>query len=114
MKFSQRQVIILLGGVVAVIIIGVVVFLNVRPKPSSGPALTLSVWGTEDKTTVGTLLSSYPYATVTYTQIDSADYQTKLLNALAAGTGPDVFEINNRSLPKWQTALAPMPEIGRA
>ena len=29
--------------------------------------------------------------------------------AFAEGNGPDVFEIGNRSLPKWQSVLAQLP-----
>ena len=38
-----------------------------------------------------------------------AQYQTKLLAALAAGTGPDIFEIPNRDLPQWTSVAAPIP-----
>ena len=41
--------------------------------------------------------------------VDPAGYENKVLSALAAGKGPDVFEISNRDLPKWQSALAYMP-----
>src|SRR6185312_9057339 len=48
-------------------------------------------------------------ALIKYTQIDPADYDTKLLSALAAGTGPDIFQIGNHEMPKWRSVLAPVP-----
>jgi multiple sugar transport system substrate-binding protein len=109
MKFTQKQVVIVIAGIVLLIVIGVVLFLNLRPHANSGPVVKLSVWGVEGKDAMGALFAQYPYATVTYTQIDPANYETELLGALASGKGPDVFEINNRSLPRWKNVLAAMP-----
>jgi multiple sugar transport system substrate-binding protein len=71
------------------------------------------MWGTDDAVAMGGLAAAYgafrPGVTVTYTQVDPADYDAKLLKALAAGTGPDVFEIGNRAMPRWQSVLAPLP-----
>jgi multiple sugar transport system substrate-binding protein len=112
MKFTRRQVIILLAGVV--LVAGLLfLFYYVTRKPSVGPVVTLSVWGVDDATAVGDLGAAYtayrPNVTVTYTQVDPAQYETKLLKAFAAGTGPDVFEVLNRSLGRWKSALAPLP-----
>ena len=109
LKFSQRQLIIIGAGVVFVVVIIAAVILNTRPKQSNGPAAKLSVWGTEPAESFSPIATAYPYATVKYTHIDPANYQSQLLAALAAGAGPDVFEIGNRQLPKWRAVLAPMP-----
>ena len=99
----------IVGAIVVVVGVLVLIFLNIRPKPANTAVAKLMVWGTEDQNTFAPLLSSYPYATVTYTQIDPANYQSQLVSALAAGDGPDVFEIGNRALPQWQSILAPLP-----
>ena len=108
-KLSERQAIIIFGGIALVIVFFVVIFLNLRKPANSGPAIKLTVWGTEDAGAFAPIASSYPYGTVTYKQIDPADYQSELLSALAAGTGPDVFEIGNRELPKWLSVITPLP-----
>jgi ABC-type glycerol-3-phosphate transport system substrate-binding protein len=108
-KLSQRQLIILGAGIVLVIVVFVLIFLNTRPKPNTAAAVKLAVWGTEDAGAFAPIAALYPYATVTYTQVDPTKYQSQLLAALAAGTGPDVFEIGDRELPKWISVLAPMP-----
>lgn len=112
MKFTQKQVIILLGGIVlvALVIFG---FYYVTKKPVVGPSAKLSIWGTDSAAAMNDLAAYYmglrSNVTVTYTQVDPSQYEAKLLQALAAGTGPDIFEIGNRALPRWRTALAPMP-----
>lgn len=114
LKLSQKQIIMIIAGIVLVIVVVVLIFLNTRPKANSGPAVTLNVWGIENKGTFGALASSYPYATVKYTQVDPANYDAQLLSALAAGSGPDVFEIGNRDLPKFKSILAPFPTSSAA
>jgi ABC-type glycerol-3-phosphate transport system substrate-binding protein len=109
MKFSQKQLIMLAGGGVLAIVIIVVLILNVRPTGKAATAAKLSAWGIEDKKTFYSVVSAYPYATVSYTQLDPANYNSQVLSALAAGTGPDIFEIDDRSVPKWESVIAPMP-----
>ncbi len=97
------------GAVARVIVVIVVVFINLRQSANTGPVVKLTVWGTEDPQQFAPIAISYPYGTVKYVQVDQANYQSQLLSALAAGTGPDVFEISNRDLPKWKSILAPLP-----
>ena len=113
LKLTQRQIAILAIG--AVILVGVlaVFYFGGQKKSSTSQAAVLSIWGTDNAKAFNNLIAYYtqlnPGSKVTYTQIDPADYDTQLLRAFAAGTGPDIFEIENRSLPKWQSALAPLP-----
>ena len=41
--------------------------------------------------------------------MDPATFDAQTLSALAGGTGPDVFEIGDHALARWQSTLAPMP-----
>ena len=112
-KFTQKQIIIVAVG--AVCILGILFFLfsGGGSKPITQQKITLTVWGTDSQKVFGDLISSYDQyrtsATVKYVPMDPADYESRVLAALAAGNGPDVFEIGNRDLPKWQSALASMP-----
>lgn len=112
MKFTRNQIVIIGLGVFLVVVLGVIFFLNLRHNNTASQT-KLTVWGTDDAKAMTALLNSYSSGSsgsqVAYTQIDPSQYQTKLLAALAAGTGPDVFEISNRDLPVWQNVLAPMP-----
>jgi len=110
-KFTQKQIIIIAGGVVLVIVVFFLFSIGGAAKKQSQQKITLAVWGTEPESVFQDLSSSYssPGVTVAYTQIDPSEYENKVLAALAAGNGPDVFEVGNRDLPKWRSALAPMP-----
>ncbi len=114
-NFTQRQLIII-GAVVVVVILGFIVFLfNVRSKSGSSTTLNLNVWGTDAPKAFNDLISSYTgpgsgtNMQVKYTQISASDYQSQLLSAIAAGTGPDIFEIGNRDLPQWKSVITPLP-----
>lgn len=106
MKFTQKQIVILAGAGLLIVVFGIVIILNTR-HTSTTQQTKLSVWGTEDIATFNNLVGKY--GEVSYTQVDPGNYQSRLLSAFAAGSGPDVFEIGNRELPKWKSALAPMP-----
>ncbi len=108
-KLSKKQIVIIGGGVVVLIVVVVLLYIGLRPKVNTGSGVALTVWGTEDSGTFGSILASYPYGKVTYVQVDPANYHSLILSALAAGTGPDVFEVSNRELPKWASVLMPFP-----
>lgn len=115
-KLTQKQMIIAGAAVVAVVIILVVVFMNFRGGNSAGSSATLTIWGTDSAQAMDDLISKYTgpgsgtSSHITYVQIDPGQYQSKLLRALAAGTGPDIFEISNRDLSQWQDVLTPIPQ----
>jgi multiple sugar transport system substrate-binding protein len=113
-NFTQKQIMIMGGAALVVIIALFVVILNLRTKSTSQQSVTLNIWGTDSEKAFGDLANTLngPGSTgaqIKYTQIDSADYQSKLLSALAAGTGPDIFEIGNHDLGEWQNVIAPVP-----
>ncbi len=112
-KFTQKQIIII--AVLGVAALGLVYLFSIGGivQRQSQQKVTLTVWGTESPAIFNNLLSSYSTyrknVTISYTFIDPAEYDSKILSALAAGNGPDVFEIGNRDLPRWKSTLAYMP-----
>jgi multiple sugar transport system substrate-binding protein len=114
-NLTQKQIIIIGGAVLVVLIVGVLFLLNVRTNSGGQQAAKLSIWGTDDAKAFNDLIQAYTgpgsgtQAQITYTQIDPSQYQSKLLAALAAGTGPDIFEISNRDLSQWDSVAAPVP-----
>ncbi len=115
-NFTQKQIIIIGGAVLVVLIAAVLFLLNIRTGSSgSQSTLKISIWGTDDAKAFNDVIQSYAgpgsgtEAQITYTQIDPSQYETTLLAALAAGTGPDIFEIPNRDLSQWQSVVVPIP-----
>jgi multiple sugar transport system substrate-binding protein len=114
-NFSQKQIIIIAGVVLVVLLGAVVMLLNIRSKSASQQAITITIWGTDSSRAFDDMISAYSgpgsgtQSDIKYVQIDPSRYQTTLLAALAAGTGPDVFEISNRDLPQWESVATPIP-----
>src|ERR1035437_6417342 len=90
------QIIILVVFIVAAVL-GVLVFSGIIPIGSSKTTVqgTVVLWGTLDSQAVFTSLDDFNKANkdviVKYVQKDSATFDQDLLEALASGTGPDLF-----------------------
>jgi len=115
MQFTKNQKIILgIGG--AIILFFILVFTGIIPglRQGIGPAAKLQFWGVGDDSQVwSSAIAAYsqsrPNATVQYTEFNSSDYESKLVDALAAGQGPDVFMFNNSWLSKHKNKVTPAP-----
>lgn len=113
--FTQRQIIIIGAAVVLVLVGGIVFFLSIRTNVGGQSAVKLTIWGTDSATAMNAVIQAYngpgsgTQSQITYTQIDPAQYRTTLLAALAAGTGPDIFEMPNRDLSQWASVAIPIP-----
>ena len=112
MNFSQRQAIIIGVGAVLALVFLVLVVLNIKSGPDKVVEVQLSVWGTENKKVFESIMEGYSTfrtnAEVTYTQINENRYEEELLDALAAGRGPDVFFIDNNALFRQKNKLTPI------
>ncbi|MCL4405429.1 MAG: extracellular solute-binding protein [Patescibacteria group bacterium] len=112
--FTKQQKIII-GIIGFVVLFFLLVFLGVIPGlRRSGPSASLTVWGVGDNgsvwgPSVQAFEKTYPNISVSYTQLDQASYESKLINALAAGQGPDIFMFNNSWLPKHNNIVVPAP-----
>jgi multiple sugar transport system substrate-binding protein len=113
-NLTQKQILIIAGGALVVVILAVIVFLSFKTPAASTQQSSLNIWGTDPANVMNDLITPYipkgsSNVQIIYKQINPANYQATLLSALAAGTGPDIFEISNRELPQWQNVLAPLP-----
>jgi multiple sugar transport system substrate-binding protein len=88
---SKFQIIVLcvFGFFIVAGVIGFSVYKGGSQKQT--PAIT--IWGTLDNQTVQRFLTKTAgtQIPISYVQINPADFHTELINALAAGTGPDVI-----------------------
>lgn len=83
---------------------------NTATKP-----VTLTIWGVfDDSQSIQPLMDSYrklrPNVQIVYTKKDITTYSADLLNALAAGNGPDIFSIHNDWLPAYVDKISPAPD----
>jgi ABC-type glycerol-3-phosphate transport system substrate-binding protein len=75
----------------------------------------LDVWGTFDTSnTYSDIFAEYKkinpnIATINYHKQSIESYKKDLLDALASGTGPDIFMIQNSWLPDFQNKIVPVP-----
>lgn len=111
-QFTSRQLAIIGGAVLALLLIfAVVYFFGLRPQTNNA-SVSLTMWGTESPDAIQALTRAYSKVRsnvrVDYTQISDSDYSSKLINALAAGQGPDLFMVQSHELPT--SLIAPAPE----
>lgn len=92
-------------------------FVLPRIRGLSGPEeVTLTWWGLwEESSIVEPLISEYqqanPNVTINYVKQAKEDYRERLTNALAQGSGPDMFRFHNTWVPMFKGQLDPMPEV---
>ena len=82
---------------------------------STSQRVTLSFWDPfEESANFQDLISAYeqkhPNVTIVYTKKDITTYPSDLLDALASGSGPDIFSINNSWLPQYQDKVIAAPD----
>ncbi len=77
--------------------------------------IVLRFWKTfEDSENMEPLIQAYQQKNrnvrIEYTKKNIDNYEEDLINALAAGNGPDIFSINNDWVPHYQDKIAAAPE----
>jgi len=113
----MKRLWIIIGGVVLIMVFGILSLLFSRgeQKPSE---VTIKIWSPFDEgEAYNQLLSNYltdnPNVKIDFQYIsasDAKDYEAKVVNAIAAGTGPDIWLIRADWLPKHKTKLTPAPK----
>ena len=116
MSLSKTQIFLIAGAGVLLLLI-VLLFTGVIPglRPKEGAIKgELTVWGVFDPeiairdTIVAEFEKSNPGIRINYFQKNSRTYEADLVNALAAGNGPDVFFFKSSWLPKHGDKLLPL------
>ncbi len=83
--------------------------------PAKADKVTLTIWKPfAEEGTMRVLFDAYhkehPNVSFEYSKRNIETYEEDLLNALAAGQGPDIFSINNTWLPKYLDKVTPADE----
>lgn len=106
--------IFLLGAAGLIILVLILMLVGAIPGlkgPGGGeiPPVSLNVWGVFlSPVTMGEIAANLPGFVINYRELDPATYEADLVNALAAGKGPDVFMIHSSWVPKHYEKLAPI------
>jgi len=111
MNLTKNQALIALGGAGLLIVFGLVIFFNLNSRTEPQKA-TLSFWGVEEEEFWAPVFEAYKgvnaNVVIEYKKV-GRNYEREIVDALAAGKGPDVFMIHNRDLGKTEDKLFPLP-----
>ena len=111
---NNNKLLYILIGVIGVAVLFTVILVLRNVGGSSAKPVTLQFWGVfDDHTAFDKVISDFkaanPSIDVKYQLFTYEQYEQGFVNALAAGTGPDILMIHNTWLPKYGNLLAPMP-----
>lgn len=113
-EFTKEQT-IFIAVCTAIVLALILVVLGVLPGGrNKAEAVDIDVWVVDEdtkvwKTTVSRFRNSYPNINVNITEIDPSGYEEELINALAAGYGPDVFMFHSKWLVEHGDKIIPAP-----
>ncbi|MDB5225074.1 MAG: hypothetical protein JWL87_26 [Candidatus Adlerbacteria bacterium] len=105
---------IVTGIFVALVVIGIGVFALFGGVGGQGGIGTVIVWGTIDQSTMDSVLGEVSSADkslsdVQYYYHSPATYESDLVNAIAAGTGPDLVFLSQSSMGGLSDKIVPIP-----
>lgn len=105
--------IIVFGVCAALILIGVGVFASFGGIGSNSIGKVV-IWGTEDRKIMEGIIAEFrnidgSFQEVSYVEKNPATYQNDLLNAMAAGTSPDLITLSENSIYPFEDKLLTIP-----
>jgi multiple sugar transport system substrate-binding protein len=110
-KGSPKVIILVVLAMAIILIIFLVSKLFSKKVVTSGEITWWGLW--EDESTAGSLVAEYeavnPKIKINYVPQAKQDYRERLTNALAKGTGPDIFRFHNSWVPMFKEELDPVP-----
>jgi multiple sugar transport system substrate-binding protein len=113
MNLSRPQTIILaiIGLIILFFALGAIGVIPVFKE--NLPKTTIKFWGIDNEPTFSQVLADYkkisPSVTVEYSRFSEADYENKLIDALASGEGPDIFMFHSSWLSKHGKKVSVFP-----
>src|SRR6185295_3261830 len=111
----DKKYYILAGILILLLIVAGFLFFSSGSKTTKNNAkIELTWWKTfENNENITDFVQDYQAlhknVSINFVKKDVNTYEQELVNAIAAGTGPDILSIHNDWLPKHQDKLAPMP-----
>lgn len=116
-KFNRVQFIIF-GGIIFLVLVSILILIGILPglKQTATRGAKLEIWGFESELVWKDFIlrnSSPDSGNVTYKEIDENQYESMLVNAIAEGTGPDIFMLKDSQLLKHKNKIAPFKNLGQ-
>lgn len=112
----RKEQIIISGVVLAAVLLFVLIFSGLlpglrEPKKQEGE-IVLRFWGLEDYSVYREIIDKfqtlYPEVKIEYHRLKQNNYEKNLIDALAAGRGPDIFVLKNTWLAKHKQKISPL------
>ena len=112
--FGTNKIFYVLAGIIIFLILISLVFILGKSGGGGVQDAKINFWGAYDtRQDVSEVIKAFEGANsgvkITYTQFAYEDYERALVDALAAGTGPDVFMIHHTWLAGHKNKLSPIP-----
>jgi multiple sugar transport system substrate-binding protein len=113
-KKGLPKIAFILGGIILGVVVFGVLLSVILGRVGGGGEVTLTWWGLwEDENVVSPLITEYqaahPKIKINYVRQSQQDYRERLTNALAKGTGPDIFRFHNTWVPMFKSDLDFLP-----
>jgi len=112
---NTNRLFYILAGIIAFVVFLTIILVLMNIGGGTVKEVNLQFWGVFDERSVydpiiRELQAQYPHIRITYRKFTFEDYERSLVDALAAGTGPDIFLFHNSWLPKHGDKITAMPE----
>ncbi len=113
-KGIPKKLLAIIGGVLLAIIFLILIIKAFAGRGNKAAGGEITWWGLwEEESTVAPLISEYqtknPKVKIKYIRQSQQDYRERLTNALAKGTGPDIFRFHNSWVPMFKSELDTLP-----
>lgn len=107
------------GGLIVLVFFAILILSGVGLKKKETFRADLEMWGFQNEVFWKDFISkkSGPVIegiTVKYREIPEEEYESALINALAEGTGPDIFMLEDSQIFKHKNKIEPLKNIGGA
>ncbi|MFA7252276.1 MAG: extracellular solute-binding protein [Candidatus Paceibacterota bacterium] len=114
MKNTKLFQYVLIGVFVFFIIIGAIMFATYRSTSQSTADINISVWGTLSADNFESFVNRYFNDTeiksqVEYKEVEIADFDKELVEALASGVGPDAVILPEDLIVRYRNKVYPIP-----
>jgi multiple sugar transport system substrate-binding protein len=107
----NKTTLLYIGVPIAVLLLISIAWFGFKSSPLS--SVNLVMWGFEDSHIYDDLLrdlkGKYPNIGITYVQKSQNNYEKQLLDAMASGSGPDIFPVYHTWLPFFKDKISPVP-----